>query len=237
MGIPDFQVPEAPPIIATETPEVVETPPLPKGPPPVSKDDLDVTQLPDAERVEQQNMTAFYEADIYILFAGDEKTGIPVPGTDLCIDGTFLRTLERQKLTHTVTDYEKCWIKSEDDRDKDICPPSAETTTVYFNDYFRTLIEYEVKHCLEYDNSHCHMKTIDDETPDVEICRIDFAYEGIWADDTNFEYRCAQSEARMFSNPLEYTIRYMEVPAFDDERSDRPKQFHRVVRSIPQCGK
>jgi len=124
MGQSDFQVPEAPPalasessevvetpppIVATESPEIVEIPTPAKRPPPVSSEDLDVTKLPDAELREQQNMTVFYEADTYILFAGDDKRGIPVPGTDLCIDGTFLRTVERQRLTHTVTDLEQCW--------------------------------------------------------------------------------------------------------------------------------
>lgn len=75
-----------------------------KGPPPVTKDDVDLTKLPDARFRDQQSTIVFYEADTYILFAGTEKIGFPVPGTDLCIDGTFLRTLERQKLTHSVVD-------------------------------------------------------------------------------------------------------------------------------------
>ena len=238
MGDSEFRVPGAPPAVATEIPEVVETPPPAKGPPPVSSADLDVTKLPDAELREQQNMTVYYEADTYILFAGDDKTGIPVPGPDLCVDGAFLRTIERQRLTHTMTDLEQCWYDMEDgDHDRLICPRSAETTKIYFNDYFRSLIEYDVNHCLEYDNSHCDVITVDSDTPDEEICKIDFTYEGIWADGTNFDYRCTKSETRMFRNPLEYMIRYMEIPLFDDERSDRPKRFHEVVRSIPQCKK
>jgi hypothetical protein len=183
-------------------------------------------------------MIVYYEADTYILFAGDDKMGIPVSGPDLCVDGAFLRTVERQRLTHTATDLEQCWFDETDgEQDRLMCPRSAETAKVYFNDYFRTPIEYGVKHCLQYDNSHCDVKTVDDDIPDVEVCKIDFTYEGNWAADTNFDYRCTKSETRMFRNPLEYTIGYMEVPLFDDERSDRPKQFHRVLRSIPQCKK
>ena len=209
--------------------------PLLKGPPPVTKDDVDLTKLPDAQFRDQQSIIVFYEADTYILFAGAEKIGFPVPGTDLCIDGTFLRTVERQKLTHSVVDLGKCSTKMDDDSDRLFCPRGAATTTTYFSDYLRTPIEYRVNHCLAYDNSHCYEVTSDDS--DTEICKVNFDYNGIWAADTNFAYRCTKWETRTFRNPLEYTIRYMEILEHGDQRNNRAKQFHRVVRSIPQCSK
>jgi hypothetical protein len=126
-------------------------------------------------------------------------------------------------------------MKVDGDSDREFCPRGAETTTAYFNDYLRTPIECKVNHCLSYDTSHCYEVTSGDS--DKEICKVNFGYEGIWSADTNFAYRCTKWKTRTFRNPLEYTIRYMEVPEHGGERNNRPKQFYRVVRSIPQCSK
>lgn len=224
-----------PPNDGTFAPSHPESIPRRQVPPAVAKDDLDLTKIPDAQFRAQQNSIVFYEADVYVLFAGSANTAISIPGTELCVDGGFIRTMERHTLAQTVTHLEQCWVMDDGESDRMICPPNAETSTVYFNDYLRTPIEYKINHCLAYDDTHCY--TIDSDDSDKEICKVNFVYQGIWAADTNFDYRCTKSETRTFTNSLEYTIRYMEIVDHGEERNSRPKQFHRVVRSIPQCKK
>ena len=83
-----------------------------------------------------------------------------------------------------------------------------------------------------YDSSNCRIvrRGTDNER---EICRP-VRYEGVWAMGTIFDYKCQESETRIYRHPLEYTVRHL----VDMETSDgkyRRHELRRVRHPIPQC--
>jgi hypothetical protein len=177
----------------------------------------------------------YLEIDFYILYGIDKRIGIPVPGTEVCIEGDQLRTKERMLITEVETDYSKCRVVDfgDDTPPKTICPPEAETRIVHFNHYASSPLVYSIKTCLEYDQSHCYDAGDEGER---EICRVDFQYEGIWAEGTIFDYKCTKSEARTYRHPLQYTIRYMVGAGHDNEDGRaRPREVYRESVPVEKC--
>jgi hypothetical protein len=178
------------------------------------------------------------EIDSYVLHTGDKRIGIPVPGTEVCIEGDQLHTKERMMITETKTDHSKCHIVESGDRVplKEICPPEAESRTVHFNHYASSPVEYSVKTCLEYDRSNCYIAGAGDDG-EREVCRVDFRYEGIWAEGTIFDYKCTKSEARTYRHPLQYEIRWImevHIPGTDGDRHAK-RQVHQETRTVEPC--
>ena len=57
------------------------------------------------------------EIDSYVLFGDDKKIEVPVPGTEVCIEGDQLHTKERMTITEIKTDHSKCrFVESGDER-------------------------------------------------------------------------------------------------------------------------
>ena len=171
------------------------------------------------------------EIDFYVLYGVDKQIGIPVPGTEVCIEGDQLRTKERMTITEIKTDHSKCrYLELGDDAPpKVICPPEAHT---YLNHYAASPLVYSVRTCLEYDRSHCYDAGAGGEG-EREVCRVNFRYEGKWAESTIFDYKCTKSEARTYRHPLQYDIRWiMEV--YIHERFKK-RQVYRETRSVPPC--
>jgi hypothetical protein len=168
----------------------------------------------------------YYDVDSYIL------EGLPVQGTNLCIEGAQLRTNDPITITDLVTDRSLCRIRMRGDELKEICPPAATKSVIRFAGHLRTPLSHSQNVCLVYDNSNCRIirRGTDKER---EICRP-VRYEGVWAMGTNFEYLCQTSEVRTYDHPLEYTVRHL----VDYETSDgkyRRKELRRVRHPIPQC--
>jgi hypothetical protein len=174
------------------------------------------------------------ETDSYVLYGDDKKIGIPVPGTEVCVEGDQLRTKERMTLTEIRTDYSKCRALEfgDDVPPKIICPPEAETRIVNFNHYASSPLVYRVSTCLEYDWSHCYEADAGGEG-DRWICPVDFKYEGIWAVGTIFAYKCAKSEIRTYRHPLQYDIRWIMEVEINDRL--RKRQIYRETKSVPPC--
>jgi hypothetical protein len=179
----------------------------------------------------------FLDVDLYVLHAPHSNIGIPVPGTQVCIEGDQLRAKEPLKLTDVKTDWGTCKIdRISDETELLICPDSAHTTKVLFDGYLSSPITYGVNTCLEYDSSHCYLKN-PGTFSQLEICRVDFKYEGIWAEGTIFDYKCTRSETRVYRHPLEYTIRYMQdvEDILNNRMRHKPRLLHKVTRPIPKC--
>jgi len=171
------------------------------------------------------------EIDFYVLYGVDKQIGIPVPGTEVCIEGDQLRTKEHITITEIKTDHSKCrYLELGDDAPpKVICPPEAHT---YLNHYAASPMVYSVRTCLEYERSHCYTAGAGGDG-EREVCRVDFRYEGKWAESTRFDYKCTKSEARTYRHPLQYDIRWiMEV--YIHERFKK-RQVYRETRSVPLC--
>ena len=77
---------------------------------------------------------SYPEIDFYVLYGVDKQIGIPVPGTEVCIEGDQLRTKERMTITEIKSDHSKCrYLELGDDAPpRVICPPEAHT---YLNHY------------------------------------------------------------------------------------------------------
>jgi hypothetical protein len=176
------------------------------------------------------------EIDSYVLYGVDKQMGIPVPGTEVCVEGDQLHTKERTTITEVKTDHSKCRVVELGDLVplKEICPPEAHTRIVHLNHYASSPLVYSVRTCLEYDRSHCYDAVFGDT--EREVCRVDFRYEGIWAEGTIFDYKCAKSEARAYRHPLQYDIRWiMEVyiPGVDNRLGKR--QIYQETRTVEPC--
>lgn len=176
----------------------------------------------------------YSEIDFYVLFGGDKQIEINVPGTEVCIEGDQLRTKERMAITEIKTDYSKCrFLESgEDAPPKVVCPAEAQTRIVHFNHYASSPLVYSVRTCLQYDRSHCYNAEGGGEG-EREDCRVNFPYEGIWAEGTIFAYKCTKSEARTYSHPLQYNIRYFGEREIDNRL--RKREVYRETRSVPKC--
>jgi hypothetical protein len=172
------------------------------------------------------------DIDKYVLYGADKRTPINVPGTEVCFDGDFLRSKEATTISEIKTDYSKCkYLDFGDEAVTVKCPPEAQTKIIHYNSYLSSPLIYSVRTCLEYDTSNCYLTT--DQETEREMCRIDFQYEGLWAEGTKFFYRCAKSEIRTYRQPFQYNIRwFMEIEI--DERLRR-REFLHETRTVPQC--
>jgi hypothetical protein len=173
------------------------------------------------------------EVDKYVLYGADKRTPINVLGTDVCIEGEFLRSKEAATISEIKTDYSRCRYLDFGDESVSVkCPPEAQTKVIHHNSYISSPLVYSVRNCLEYDTSNCYLTT--DQETEREMCRIDFEYEGLWTEDTKFFYRCAKSEPRAYRQPLEYNIRwFMEI--YIEERGLRRREVLRETRAVPAC--
>ena len=167
------------------------------------------------------------EVDHYTL------DGINIPGPDVCIEGDQIRTKERLTFTRTITDLSRCRvIDLGGDTEKVVCPPQADTKLVTFEGYPSSPVAYSVKVCLLYDKSNCYMRDLGDGM-EREVCRVDFKYDGTWAEGTIFEYRCLKSEIHTYRHPLEYNIRYFSEREIDNRL--RRREVYRETRSVLPC--
>jgi hypothetical protein len=173
------------------------------------------------------------EVDKYVLYGADKRTPINVLGTDVCIEGEFLRSKEATTIAEIKTDYSKCRYLDFGDESVSVkCPAEAQTKIIHHNSYLSSPLVYSVRTCLEYDTSNCYLTT--DQETEREMCRIDFEYEGLWAEGTKFFYRCSKSGSRSYRQPLEYNIRwFMEV--YIEERGLRRREVLRETRAVPRC--
>jgi hypothetical protein len=173
------------------------------------------------------------EVDKYVLYGADKRTPINVLGTDVCIEGEFLRSKEAATIAEIKTDYSKCrYLDFGDESVAVKCPPEARTKIIHHNSYLSSPLVYSVRTCLEYDMSNCYLTT--DQETEREMCRIDFQYEGLWSEGTKFFYRCSKSESRTYRQSLEYNIRwFMEV--YIEERGLRRREALRETRAVPGC--
>ena len=155
-----------------------------------------------------------------------------IPGTDVCITGDQLRTKRPVTITQLKTDHSKCRIRKRGDEETEFCPPEARSEVVALQGYLAAPVSYSVQTCREYDTSHCRVYKRGQDR-EREYCKVDFKYEGVWAADTIFQYKCINSESVTYRHPVEYNIRYM----VDVARNDRiiSREVHRVTQSIPQC--
>jgi hypothetical protein len=173
------------------------------------------------------------EVDKYVLYGADKRTPINVLGTEVCIEGEFLRSKEAVTISEIKTDYSQCRYLDFGDESVSVkCPPEAQTKIIHHNSYLSASLVYSVRSCLEYDTSNCYLTT--DQETEREMCRIDFQYEGLWAEGTKFFYHCSKSEARIYRQPLEYNVRwFMEV--YIEERGLRRREVLREIRAVPKC--
>jgi hypothetical protein len=173
------------------------------------------------------------EVDKYVLYGADKRTPINVADTEVCIEGEFLRSKEATTISEIKTDYSKCkYLDFGDESVRVRCPPEAQTKRIHHNSYLSSPLTYSVRTCLEYDTSNCYLTT--DQETEREMCRIDFEYEGIWAEGTKFFYRCAKSETRTYQQPLQYNVRwFMEL--YIEERGLRRREILHETRTVPQC--
>jgi hypothetical protein len=174
------------------------------------------------------------EIDSYVLFGGEKNIEVSVPGDAVCVEGDQLLTKERITIAEIKTDHSKCRIVELGDRipPKEICPPDATTRVVHLNHYASSPLVYSVRNCLEYNRSHCYDAVFGDT--EREVCRVDFRYEGKWAEGTIFDYKCTKSEARTYRHPLQYQIRWiMEFHTIDERLIKR--QVYRETRTVERC--
>ncbi len=173
------------------------------------------------------------EVDKYVLYGADKRTPINVLGTEVCIEGEFLRSKEAATIAEIKTDYSRCrYLDFGDEAVSVKCPPEARTKIIHHNSYLSSPLVYSVSNCREYDTSNCYLTT--DHETEREMCRIDFEYEGLWAEGTKFFYRCSKSESRSYRQPLEYNVRwFMEV--YIEERGLRRREVLRETRAVPKC--
>jgi hypothetical protein len=177
------------------------------------------------------------EIDSYVFYAIDKQIGISVPGTEVCIEGDQLHTKERMLITEIKTDHSRCRSveSGEDAPPKVICPPEAQIRVVHFNHYASSPLVYSVRTCLEYDRSHCYIAGAGGEG-EREVCRINFQYQGIWAEGTIFDYKCTKSEVRTHRHPLRYQIRWImeaHIPGTDSSLAKR--QIYQETRTVEPC--
>jgi hypothetical protein len=176
----------------------------------------------------------YAEIDFYTLYTPDLRHSVNVPANQVCLEGNIIRTLERQVISHVETDISKCrYDLMGDDQEKMRCPPEAHRTVVSFNNFLSSPVNYSVNQCVAYDRSSCFWQ-LNDDGPDVEICRLKGKYDGIWMEGTMFHYPCAKSTTQFFSHPLQYEVRFMQDVEFPDDRIRR-RFVHREKRPLAPC--
>ncbi len=213
------------------------------GPSAPERDDFSGVEIPsyviDAAgfRSSHSDGGIYPDIDSYVLYAIDKQIGIPVPGTEVCIEGDQLHTKERMLITETKIDHSKCrYVESgEDAPPKVICPPEAQIRVVHFDYYASSPLVYSVRTCLDYDRSHCYIAGAGGEG-EREICRVNFQYQGIWAEGTIFDYKCTKSEARTYRHPLQYEIRWiMEYHIAGTDSDLGKRQIYQETRTVEPC--
>jgi hypothetical protein len=169
-----------------------------------------------------------------VLYGPDKRQGISVPGTDVCLEGDQLRSRERFETVETITDLTKCRPRNPGGEPEGVvCPPEAETRIVHYNQYLSSPVAYTVNTCLEYDKSHCYMRDLGEK--DMEVCRVEFTYEDLWAEGTIFEYKCTKSVSRTYRHNLQFNIRWkMDFYDFDSPRA-RTRQVYTETRTVSPC--
>jgi hypothetical protein len=174
------------------------------------------------------------DIDVYVLYGVDPRYGVSVPGTDVCLEGDQLRSKQRFEVTETRTDFTKCRPRNSGGEPEGVfCPPEAEAKIVHSNHYLASPVAFTVNTCLEYDKSHCYMRDLGET--ELEVCRLGFAYEGIWAEGTIFQYKCSKSARRTYRHSLQFTIRWkMDMYDLESPRV-RTREVYKETRIVPRC--
>jgi hypothetical protein len=74
------------------------------------------------------------EVDKYVLYGADKRTPINVLGTEVCIEGEFLRSKEAATISEIKTDYSQCRYRDFGDESVSVkCPPEAQTKIIHHN--------------------------------------------------------------------------------------------------------
>jgi hypothetical protein len=176
----------------------------------------------------------YAQVDFYTLYTPDFRMSVNVPGNQVCLEGNIIRTIERQVISHTVTDISKCrYDDMGDDQEKMRCPAEANTTVISYNNYLSSSISYSVNVCLVYDKSNCYWNYPDDG-PEREVCRTGDEYHRIWAQGTMFHYKCAKSAIQTYTHPLEYEVRFLQDVEFPDH-GIRRRLVQREKRPVLPC--
>jgi hypothetical protein len=199
-------------------------------------DDPYVIVIPESIRpsISAFEETVYTDVDKYVLHGPDLRVGTAVPGNEVCIDGNLLRTKERIRMTQTITDASKCELRNYGgDVERSVCPPDAHTRGIVFDGYLASSVNYKVNMCISYDRSHCYAADVGDGA-EREICRQTFRYEGIWAAETKFDYRCSNSIPQNFSHPLQYKVRFIQDVATPSGRL-MPRILRTETRAVSKC--
>ena len=203
------------------------------GPPPGAPDPTVIAIPPTVRGATASFQGAIYaEAERYVLHGPDLRTGIAVPANDLFIDGNIVRTVYRTKQTQKITNMAQCTSRNVGDDDVWICPREAETLAVVFDGYLASPVNYAINSCLQYDKSTCS-HYLDGESQ-AETCRQPVKYEGIWAANTQFQYRCVKAEVRKHSHSLQYQVRFLQDVEVIANRLVK-KVLASETRQIPRC--
>lgn len=157
---------------------------------------------------------SYLDPDHYSLpLPGAPPPGIdlPVPGTDVCIDGDQLRTKQPITLIEWITDYSKCIVIEFSDTDEEYCPSSAETEVVVFKGHLVSPLIYSEEVCIEY-----------------------YEEEPIFDEDGVGKTLCTKWETRTRRHPLQYTVRHIKsMGEVGDE--EVYVEENRVILFVPHC--
>ena len=174
----------------------------------------------------------YYEVDMYILFAPGMRFGVPVPANEICQEGSRIRTIQPMETTEKKTDIAKCQILDYGDDRREECLAGAHSV-VRSSYHLSSAVNYSVNSCLIYDRSNCEWRDEGDGR-DRQVCKSPSPYDGIWAADTQFQYRCAKSESQAYSHSLHYQVRFLRDVEYQD-RSVSRRVLLRESRSILPC--
>ena len=174
----------------------------------------------------------YYEVDMYILFAPGMRFGVPVPANEICQEGSRIRTIQPMETTEKKTDIAKCQILDYGDDRREECPAGAHSV-VRSSYHLSSAVNYSVNTCLVYDRSNCEWRDEGDGR-DRQVCKSPSSYDGVWAADTQFQYRCAKSESQAYSHSLHYQVRFLRDVEYQD-RSISRRVLLRESRSILPC--
>lgn len=158
--------------------------------------------------------TDYLDVDDYHLpVPGSPPPGmeIPIPGTDVCIDGDQLRTKRALTITQTETDWSQCEILELGEDEVEYCPPSADTELLIFKGYLVSPLTYREEVCIEW--------------APIEDCGE--------SDCPGSIDECLKWKTRTRRHPLQYTIRHIRILEVGDD--DQDLELSRVIRFVPQC--
>jgi len=192
-----------------------------------------ITIPPSIQRITSPYESEIYvEVDHYILYEDNSTVGISVPGDEICLAGDRLRTIDPWGFHETKTDESKCRWLDYGEKDEFKCSRDA-YRVITINSYLSSPVNYTANICLAYDKSSCTWRGAGD-APEREICKVRGSYKGIWAESTQFYYRCAKSTIQSYTHPLQYQVRFVQDVEFPGEGlSKRIVQIE--MRPIPRC--